>query len=161
VEISTRQFGKISVDEKKCITMPKGMPGFPEQKRYVLLDHDDIRPFHLFQSIDDADLAFIVMDPFLFKADYAVDIKPYIQEMAWDESDRDSLFIYVVVNATDPDPKRITANLMGPVLINIKKNEAVQMMISDGVYSHKYLIFKEKKESEDSGQQKDLKKTNK
>lgn len=148
VKIETRQFGTITIDDDKIITMPKGMPGFPELKRFVLLDHDEIKPFYSFQSVDDTDLAFIIMDPFLFKPDYQVDIEPYTEEMAWGKNNEDELFLYVIINATNPDPKKITANLIGPLLININKNEGIQMMLSDGRYSHKFLVFSENKNGE-------------
>ncbi|MBU1169642.1 MAG: flagellar assembly protein FliW [Proteobacteria bacterium] len=141
MELKTRQFGVVPIDETKIITMPKGLPGFPELKKFIILDHEDIRPFHSLQSVDDSKLAFIIMDPFLFKADYTVDIEPYIKEMEWGKDASDSLFLYVIINATNPDPRHLTANLLGPLLINIKKNQGVQMMVSDKNYSSKYLIF--------------------
>lgn len=143
VELNTRQFGPVTIDETKIITLPKGMPGFNGFKKYVILDHDDIRPFHSFQCVDDDKLAFIIMDPFLFKADYDVDVDPTILEMNWSNEEKEDLFIYVIINATDPDPKKMTANLMGPLLINIKRNEGVQMMVGDRGYSNKYMIFGE------------------
>jgi flagellar assembly factor FliW len=137
----TRQFGIVNIDENKIITMPKGLPGFSDLKRFIILDHDGIRPFHSLQSIDDSDLAFIIMDPFLFMADYSVDIEPYIKEMKWAGDGVDDLFLYVIINATDPDPRNISANLIGPLLINIKRNVGIQMMVNDRKYSSKYLIF--------------------
>lgn len=144
MEIMTRQFGKITIDKDKIITMPKGMPGFTENREYVLLEHDGIHPFLSYQSVEDPDLSFIIMDPFLFKQDYIVNIKPYIEEMSWNEEDEENLFLYVIINATDPDPKKITANLLGPLLINTNKNVGVQMVVTDKEeYSHKYPVFKE------------------
>ena len=142
MDINTRQFGPVTIDEKNIITLPKGMPGFSDMKRFIILDHEDIRPFHSFQSVDEASLAFIIMDPYLFKADYVVDIEPYMVEMNWMGDENEHLFLYVIINATDPDPRKMTANMMGPLLINIKKNEGIQMMLNDRSYSNKYLIFK-------------------
>ncbi|GAB6094296.1 flagellar assembly protein FliW [Desulfatiferula olefinivorans] len=144
MELLTRQFGKVQIDEAKIITMPGGIPGFSNAKRFIILDHDDIRPFHSFQCVDLEELSFIIMDPFLFKGDYAVDIDPYLKEMAWEDDSVDDLYLYVIINAADPDPRKMTANLMGPLLINVKKNQGVQMMVNDRQYSSKYLIFNEK-----------------
>lgn len=141
MELMTRQFGNVEIDETKIITLPKGIPGFSESRRFIILDHDDIRPFHSLQCVETPDLAFIIMDPFLFMADYSVDIKPYIRDMEWENDSEEDLFLYVIINATDPDPRNITANLMGPLLINIKKNQGVQMMVNDRNYSNKHLIF--------------------
>jgi len=141
VDINTRQFGIVSIDETKIIMLPKGIPGFPDSKRFIILVHDEIHPFYSFQSVDDSDLAFIIMDPFLFKADYVVDAGPSMKEMNWSADEIDEMFIYVIINATDPDPRKLTANLMGPLLINIKRNEGVQMVVSDKDYSYKHMIF--------------------
>lgn len=143
VEIETRQFGLISISEDKIINVPKGIPGFPKLKRYILLDHDELQPFVTLQSVEEAGLSFFLMDPFLFKSDYDVNIGETLLEMGWENDGMENIFLYVILNVTDNDPKKITANLMGPVLINIKKNQAVQMMVSDRRYSHKYRIFNE------------------
>ncbi len=148
MEIATRQFGKVNIEHDKIITVPRGIPGFQDQKRYILLDHEAIRPFVSFQSVDEEDLAFYLMDPFLFKPDYKVDIVPYLKEMGWEQDDRESIFVYAIVNVADNDPKKITANLLGPLLINTVKNQAIQMLINDDRYSHKFLIFGEKQEEE-------------
>ncbi len=81
------------------------------------------------------------MDPFIFKPDYKVDVESYISEMNWQDSDRAKISIYVIVNVGDNDPKKITANLIGPLLINIEKNQAVQMLVSNRNYTHKFFIF--------------------
>lgn len=141
MELNTRQFGPVTIDETKIITLPKGMPGFTDIKKFVILDHDDIQPFYSFQSVDDEKLAFIIMDPFLFKADYSVDVDSTVLEMNWTLEEKEDMFLYVIINATDPDPKKMTANLMGPLLINIKRNEGVQLMVGDKGYSNKYMIF--------------------
>ncbi len=141
MRIETRQFGKVTIDEDKIIIMPKGLPGFPGLTRYILLEHEAIHPFISFQSVEEEALAFILMDPFLFKPDYSVDCESYIEDMKWEKNDRDSMFIYVILNVADKDPKKITANLLGPLLINVAKNQAVQMLISNENYSHKYFVF--------------------
>lgn len=142
MELNTRQFGPVPVDDTKIITFPDGLPGFPEMKRFIILDHEDISPFLSFQSVDDETLSFVIMDPFLFKADYEVDVDSCILDMSWSLEEKEDMFLYVIINAADPDPKKMTANLMGPIIVNIKRNEGVQMMVGDKGYSSKHVIFK-------------------
>ncbi len=144
MRIETKQFGEITIDEDKIITMPKGLPGFPGLTRYILLEHDAIQPFISLQSVEEEALAFYLMDPYLFKPDYSVDCESYIEDLKWEESDRESIFVYVILNVADEDPKKITANLLGPLLINTSKNQAVQMLVSNEGYSHRYFVFGEK-----------------
>ena len=145
----TRQFGAVTIDETKIISMPKGIPGFPDLKKYIILDHEDIHPFHSFQCVDDNTLSFIIMDPYLFVSDYSVNIDPYVKEMAWEGDTDEDFYLYVIINAADPDPRNMTANLMGPLLINIKRNMGVQMMVNDRKYSNKHEIFKQINEEGD------------
>lgn len=143
MNINTRQFGEVTIDKEKIILVPKGLPGFPELTRYILLEHESIQPFISLQSVEEESLAFYIMDPVLFDSDYKVNLEPHIKEMKWEDKDRDNTFLYVILNVTDKDPKKITANLLGPLLINIAKNQAVQILINNEKYSHKHLVFED------------------
>ena len=145
MKIETTQFGTIQIEEEKIITMPASMPGFPERKRFIILERKKTRPFYWYQCVDDSALAFVIMNPYLFKPDYSVDLTPTIKEMSWETDGKENLELYVVVNTSDGIPDKITANLIGPLLINIKRHEAVQMVIHNSSYSHKYPVFRDLK----------------
>ncbi|MBW2105118.1 MAG: flagellar assembly protein FliW, partial [Deltaproteobacteria bacterium] len=121
-----------------------GMLGFPDVKRYVILQHKENSPFFWYQSVDDPALAFVIMSPFLFKPDYDVDVENVLKEMSWNEEEKqDNLELYVVVNIPKGAPDKMTANFIGPILINNKIHQAVQMVISDSPYTHKFPLLKE------------------
>ena len=141
MKIETRQFGAIEVDEAKIITMPAGMPGFPGRMRFVLFEREETRPFYWYQSVDEPNLTFAIMNPYLFKPDYAVNVKPALEEMQWEEAEKDKIMIYVIINASKGGPESITANLMGPLLIHIEKQEATQMVIQNSPYPCNYPVF--------------------
>ena len=141
MKLETRDFGLLEIDEQKMITMPSGMPGFPGMQRFVILDREESRPFLWYQCVDDPGLAFVIINPYLFKPDYSLELAPAIKDMSWEESQEKELVVYAIVNASEGVPEKITANLIGPLVINTKKNEAVQMVISGSSYSHKHPIF--------------------
>lgn len=141
VKIKTRKFGEIDIEKGKIIRMPAGLPGFPGRNRYVILDRKETRPFYWYQSVDDPDLAIVIMSPYLFKPEYYIDLAPAFKEMSWNAEKPENLLIYVVVNASDGGREKITANLIGPLVVNSRKREAIQMIISDSPYSHKHPIF--------------------
>ncbi|HDH88302.1 MAG TPA: flagellar assembly protein FliW [Desulfobacteraceae bacterium] len=144
MKIKTTRFGTITIEEEKIITMPFGMLGFPDVKRYVILQHKENSPFFWYQSVDDPALAFVIMSPFLFKPDYDVDVENVLKEMSWNEEEKqDNLELYVVVNIPKGAPDKMTANFIGPILINNKIHQAVQMVISDSPYTHKFPLLKE------------------
>ncbi len=141
LELETTQFGKIEIDEDKIITMHTDMPGFPGKKRFIILEQESTKPFCWFQSIDEHSLALTLINPYLFKPDYAVNFKSILKEMNWQEDGKENLSMYVVVNAANKTPEKITANLIAPLLINTQKYQAVQLVLYDSAYSHKHFIF--------------------
>jgi len=141
LKLETRDFGQVEIDESRVITMPAGMPGFPGMQRFVILDREETRPFLWYQCIDDPDLAFVIITPNLFEPDYAVDLRAVQREMSWDGGKEEDLAIYAIVNASEGIPEKITANLIGPLVINTRKKEATQMVITGSPYSHKQPVF--------------------
>lgn len=142
MKIKTRKFGEINIDENKILTMPEGLPGFPGFERFVLLEDEETAPFCWLQSLEEPDIALVIMDPLVFKPDYRLDMEKFISDMNWTDVKEDALLIYVVVNVMgEKENRKITANLMGPLVINSKNNEAVQVVISDSAYSCQYNIL--------------------
>jgi len=144
LKIKTTRFGTITIEEEKIISMPFGMLGFPDVRRFVMLQHKEDSPFFWYQSVDDPILAFVIMSPFLFKPDYNVDVENVLKELSWNEEEKqNNLELYVVVNIPKGAPDKMTANLIGPILMNNKIHQAVQMVISDSPYTHKFPLVRE------------------
>ena len=144
MKLDTTRFGPITIGEDKIITMPFGMLGFPEEKRYVIVQHREDSPFFWYQSVDDPALAFVITNPFLFKPDYSVGLEDTVEQMSWiEDKDKGTLEVYVVVNIPKGSPDNMTANLIGPILINNRTHQAVQMVITDSPYSHKFSLIGE------------------
>jgi len=142
LKINTRKFGEVEIDENKILNMPEGLPGFSGFEKFILLEDPKTTPFCLFQSIEEPLLSLIVINPFLFKPDYQLDMDAFIESRGWKDVIPDELLVYVVVNVSEVNTvKKITANLMGPLIINPKKHEVVQVVISDTTYSHQYNVL--------------------
>ena len=146
MKIETTRFGPIDITEDKIINMPSGMLGFPDQKRYVIFQHKENSPFFWYQSVDNPELAFVITNPFLFKPDYQLDLKHTLKELSWNGDGNNGHFeLYVVVNIPRGLPDAMTGNLIAPVLINNKVRQAIQVVISDSPYSHKFRLLGEQK----------------
>ena len=145
MKIVTRKFGEVEIDKKKVLTMPDGLPGFPGYEKFVLLEDPKAAPFCWFQSMEEANLALIVMSPFVFKPDYEIDLEDFVaSKESWKGVKAEDLMVYVVINVSEgKKEKRITANLLGPIVLNLKNNEAVQVIISDSAYSHQHNVLGE------------------
>jgi flagellar assembly factor FliW len=127
---TTSRFGTIEFREEVLLTFPSGIIGFPDSTRYVILDHDRDVPFKWLQSADEPEVAFVVMDPLLFKPDYRVEIPAEeIPELtAKDESD---LAMFVILTIPSSDPKSLTANLRAPVIVNRNTRVAKQVILTE------------------------------
>jgi flagellar assembly factor FliW len=143
LQIHTRKFGALEIDPEKVLTMPEGLPGFPGFSRFVLLEDPKTIPLCWFQSVEDPNLALVLISPFLFKPDYRFDLGEVIRRRRWDSSRKENLIVYVVVNISGEKAgsRTITANLMGPVVINPDNNEVVQVILSDAPYSHQHNVL--------------------
>ena len=137
MKIKTTRFGTISINKEKIIDMPFGMLGFPDQKKFVMLQHRENSPFFWYQSVDDPTLAFVITSPYLFKPDYEVDLKDALKMMSWNgEAKTNGLEIYIVVNIPKGLPQKMTGNFIGPILISNKVRQAIQIVISNSPYLH-------------------------
>lgn len=142
LKIRTRKFGEVDIDKNKILTMPDGLPGFEKYSRFVLLEDANAKPFWWFQSVEEPDLALVVMDPFIFKPDYKPDLKSIITLKNWRNLKEEDLAVFVVINISQTTgEKTITANLIGPIVVNMKQNEAIQVVFQDSTYSHKHNIL--------------------
>ena len=140
MEIKTTRFGQVEINENLVITLPEGILGFEDFKRYIILDHfDKESPFKWLQSIDDPSLAFVITDPLMFVPEYKAKVsKEEIRNIKL--SDASKSVIVVIVNIKI-DHSEITINLQGPIVINPEEKLAKQVIIRESDYSVRHVIF--------------------
>ncbi len=141
MEIMTRQFGMIEIDETKIINMPAGIPGFQDRKRYSIYQKEQAAPFFFFQSMDDPDLSFVTLDPESIMPDYKIEEKDIKRVVPW-EFDNDDISLFVIVTIPNRGPEKATANLLAPLVINRKRKEGLQLILQNYDYSFQYPLAK-------------------
>ena len=145
MKIKTTRFGTIDIEEEKIIKMPFGMLGFPDKKKFIILQHQENSPFFWYQSVDDPGLAFVITDPFLFIPDYKIDLEVTLKEMSWNgDGNGRNLNLFIVVNIPRGMAHKMTGNFIGPILVNEKVYQAVQIVLSNSPFTHKFPLFKKK-----------------
>jgi flagellar assembly factor FliW len=142
--VTTKAYGQMEADERQRIRFPSGLPGFEKFKEFVLLDARQ-EPFYYLQSLEVAEIAFILVDPFLFRADYELDISNEEMRTIGVASPAEVLVFAIVT--VPPDGGPMTANLMGPILINRKTRAAMQAVLSDARWKTKHDIMGELREA--------------
>lgn len=134
---STR-FGEFTVPAETVIEIPSGIIGFPHATRYVMLEHK--QPFSWLHSVDDPNLAFVVVDGFEFGQQF--DVKPPVGDKDSDLKADDEYAILIIVTVR-PDPRLTTANLKAPVFVNMRNRKGVQVIIDDARYSTRFPLWSE------------------
>jgi len=128
LELQSKPFGKIKILDEQILQFPEGILGFAEYNRYALIEESEDSPFKWLQSVDEPDLAFIVIQPELFMKDYSPVLKETeIGEIGLQKLEEALVFVIVTIPGNDPDG--MTANLQGPILIN-RKNHTARQFIS-------------------------------
>ncbi len=129
--VNTSRFGQLNVDEQRLISFPEGILGFPRQQEYALVQTGRESGFYWLQSVDTADLAFVVCDPRLFVGDYQVPVK--LDELAGIGLIRAAdAQVFVIVNKVGDT---LTGNFQGPLVINVVNRHGRQVVLSDRRYA--------------------------
>lgn len=128
MKIATKAYGLIEVDERQKIVFPRGLFGFEKHADYLLLDAER-QPFYWLQSMDDEQVAFVLVNPFLFRPDYEVNItNEELAEIGIHSPEKALIFSIVTI---PPEGTPITANLQGPLVINRDTRTGKQAVLSD------------------------------
>ncbi len=140
MKVTCTRFGTLDVRDEMIWTFPSGILGFSEWTRYILLDHDTDAPFKWLQCVEEGSLAFVIMDPALFKPDYRAEIA---EEALAEIKARDAgdLALMTILTIPSEDPTAITANLRGPLLMNWRTRLCKQLVL-DETFPTRYPILR-------------------
>jgi len=138
MNIETTRFGSVEVDDARIVNFPSGLLGFSSYRKFVLLQPDDDGVFFWLQSVEAPDLAFVVTDPSLWITDFKANIRrEQMVELCMD--DVDDAQVLVIVNKRDDI---LTANLQGPVVINVANCTAMQLVLAEKRWTTRHEIVR-------------------
>jgi len=139
VKVQTKAYGLIEVDERQRVSFPAGLFGFETVKDYVLIDAER-QPFYWLQSLEVEYIAFITINPFLFRPDYELDIDDdQLKEIGITNAEDALVFSIVTIPPDGP----MTANLQGPLIVNRETRIGKQGILTDPRWKTKHDIMEE------------------
>ncbi|MCL2165240.1 MAG: flagellar assembly protein FliW [Oscillospiraceae bacterium] len=142
MEIVTRDYGVININQELIIRFDEGILGFEMYKNYILLDDSNGEsPFRCLQSMEESDLAFILMDPFAVDPEYEITLGEDIVETLMIESSDDVLVLAVVV--VPEDIKKTSINLKAPLVFNVKLRKGAQYIVEGEKYKIRHYVMDE------------------
>lgn len=137
MQINTKYFGEIECDEDAVLNFADGLFAFEEEKRFLLIPFADADGSLLcLQSVQTPGLAFIAMNPFHLKADYA----PVLQKSELDKlnvSRSEELCFYVLCAVRAPISDS-NVNLKCPLAINDDTRQAAQVILETDEYKMRH-----------------------
>ncbi len=139
MELKTKVNGIVNVEEKQLVTFPEGLLGFEKYTKFALID-SEYEPFIWLQSTEESNLAFLMIDPFLICNDYEADIDDSALKNIGVESAEDIIIMTLVT--IPKDGSAITANFLGPIVINKKNRKCLQVILNDNRWTTKFDIVK-------------------
>ncbi len=136
--IEGTRFGRIVVDDDRLITIPRGLLGFADQRRFVLHEHRQSGPIAWFQSVDTPDLAFPVMDGLSLIEGYPEPSPAALAASVGLGADDVALLVLVTARATGV---RLTANLLAPVIVDCRSRVGAQVVLDPQRWSSAHPIM--------------------
>jgi flagellar assembly factor FliW len=131
MRIAGTRFGDIEVDDDKEIVFPRGLIGFADAKRYVLIEPRGRAPVAWLQSLEVPGLAFPVVDGSVVGSDYP---RPSAPELAHDAGlAADDLAVLVVVSARKGEG--LLANLLAPIVVDMQSRTGAQVVLDHRRFS--------------------------
>jgi flagellar assembly factor FliW len=133
MKVETTRFGPLEIADSEVLEFPEGLIGFENCTRYAIVDRQEGKPIWWLQSLDLPAVAFILTDP----ADVVPQYRPEIgasdlEELDLGSLDEAELHVMLVVAK---ETKTITANLLGPLVINPRTRLGKQVVLYNSSYS--------------------------
>jgi len=126
--VASDVLGPLTVGRAELLQFPQGLYGFPECQGWVLVPTKREGLFWL-QSTQHAPLAFLLVDPFMHFPGYAVDLSAAdLARVGTSEPSEIVVLAVVTVGSRDGAPP--TANLQGPVVLNMRARLGFQIVLS-------------------------------
>ena len=140
--IDSTRFGRLEVEEDIVITFPEGVIGFETCRRFVVVRHEENSAFRWIQSLEVPSLAFPVIEPNQVRPDYAPTISDADARALDMFSDSDAL-LFTIVTVPPLDPRKMTVNLLAPLVVNALTRQGRQVIVQDEEYTTRHSVVEE------------------
>jgi flagellar assembly factor FliW len=143
VSIPSQALGAVEVQADRLITATEPLAGFPDCSTYALIEHvrkDGSASPSVFwlQAAERPFQAFVVTDPWGIHPDYAPEISDVdARELQLDNFEDARVFAILTVPSA---PSGITVNLRAPIVVNMAKRLAKQVVLLNDEYHTRHLV---------------------
>lgn len=142
MKINTVRFGEVDIEEERIFDFKLPIIGFSELRKFVILDVNQDSFFKWLQSTEDPSLAFPIISIFSMNLDYSIDLPDDVVEKL-SITNVDNILVMNVASIPQDNPQGTTINLLAPLIFNLEKQIAGQVILSGSGYDISFPLFKE------------------
>ena len=147
MKINNKYFGEIEYAAEEKLRFSEGLFGFEEQKEFLPIPFEaGSDALICLQSLEDEDLSFVLLNPFLFFVDYDPKISETDRTAIGSPKDED--ISYYVIGVIREQVGDSTVNLKAPVAVNAKTRDARQIILDDPAYTFRHSLGEQKGKEE-------------
>lgn len=140
MEVNTRIFGTIDIEDDKLIQFVNGIVGFPQLTTFALIhDNEKNGGIQWLQSMQEPQFAIPVMNPLDILEDYNPQVEDELLKPIGG-LDSENMLVLVTV-AVPSDLTKMSVNLRGPIVINAENRKACQVITEGEEYQVKFPIY--------------------
>lgn len=137
--VQSTRLGELEVPEEQIIDFPAGLPGFPDENKFAVFIYQPDSSFFILQSLANADLSFLMVNPFDFFNDYEFDLED--EQLSSLGMTKDNPPVVFNIATMKENLESMTVNLMAPVLVNHRDRKGLQMVIDKPKFPIRYPLF--------------------
>ncbi|TQR17650.1 flagellar assembly protein FliW [Psychrobacillus soli] len=143
MKLKTAYMGEVETDSSSFITFEQGIPGFEKERNFILLPIENNEAFHILQSVQTVELAFIVTNPYTITTDYSFELDEATVHALQIQNEKEVAVLAIV--SLKETIAQSTINLKAPIIFNPTNQKAKQVILNDEIYSIRHLISSESK----------------
>lgn len=145
MNIHSRRFGDIEIDDESVLQFSQGIIGFPEEREFVLIPHSSTGFLAWLQSVRTPGLALPVVSAHAFGEKYPdVPVEP-AAEAAGVGSTAEDVAVMVVLCAPQGQPA--TVNLLAPIVVNATTRTGAQVILDGSRFTTRELFIRQEPEA--------------
>ena len=138
----TKYWGELAYTEDSVIDFPAGIPGFEQERQFILIEQQALDPLVFLQSLATPALCFLAVHARVVCPEY---------EFRMSEEDLEVLGLpgmrqppigpeLACLTLIHLDEENVTANLLAPIVIHIPARRGAQAILAGTAYSHQHRI---------------------
>ena len=130
--------GEVVIDSKNIIKFEHGIPGFEDEKEFILLPIEENSVFQVLQSVQTEGLAFIITSPYAVTYNYNFELNEGTLK-ALDIKSENEVAVFGIVSLKETLANS-TLNLKAPIVLNTTNKKAKQVILDNEAYTIRHQL---------------------